>query len=731
MAAETIGGFALELAWIGKSALVAACAVAAGGIALAVAAVAGGKPSAARWVRRAAVIFFALASVATGALLIALLTDDFRLAYVVQHSYRMQPVAFKIAALWSGQEGSLLFWLWLQAGFAFLLARQRPEHMGSLQAPAVAILLASGGFFALLTAFVASPFALLPAAPADGRGLNPLLQSFWMISHPVLLYLGYVGMSVPFAVAMAALIVRRRGSDWIRLTRRWTMTAWLFLSLGIVVGSRWAYEELGWGGYWAWDPVENASFMPWLTATAFLHSVMVQERRGMLKRWNVGLILATFFLCIFGTFITRSGILASVHTFVESEIGPLFLGFLGLILAGGLYLILDRREMLQDEHHVESYTSREFGFVLNNLILGGLALAVFWGTVFPLVSRLMGVEVTVGAPYFNRITAPLFGALLVLMGIGPLLAWRRSTWRAVGRQVVIPLGAAVVAGGLLAAAGLREPGFLMAVGAAVVVFTAIGLELVQSVAARIRFTNDPPLLALPRLIARNPRRYGGYAVHLAIVIMAVGIAAHTHYHQEQLRGLEVGEAAAVGPYVIVFEGLEEGERSGIPYTAARVRVQQDGQDLGYLLPKKLYYPGWVDTQGPSTEVAIYSRPAGDLYVVLAGWDEFGSIVGFQLFWNPMMSWIWFGGFLLLAGTAFALWPRPERAAAPAERVFEALRELEYDRALGRIPEAEYTRVRAALVRQAAQLSDAETAARGALERELAAELAAGRQVGRP
>ena len=706
----------------------ASVAAAAGGIVAGVAAAR--RQAASLWVRRAALLFFALASVAMAALLWALLTDDFRLAYVVQHSYRLQPVAFKIAAVWSGQQGSLLFWLWLQSLYAFLLARERPERMGSLQAPAVAILLASGGFFAGLTAFVASPFVELTAAPPDGRGLNPLLQSFWMISHPVLLYLGYVGLSVPFAVAMAALVVRRRGNDWIKLTRRWTLTAWTFLSLGIMVGGRWAYEELGWGGYWAWDPVENASFMPWLTATAFLHSVIVQERRGMLKRWNIGLILATYFLSIFGTFVTRSGILASVHSFVESEIGPLFLGFLGIILAGGLYLMLDRKEMLEDEHHVESYTSREFGFVLNNLILGGLTLAIFWGTVFPLVSRLVGVEVTVGAPFFNRITAPLFGALLVLMGIGPLLAWRRSTWAAVGRQVSIPLGLALLSGAVLAAAGVREPGFLLAVAAAVVVLAAVMVELVQSLVARIKFTNDPPLLALPRLLARNPRRYGGYAVHIGIVIIALGVAGHTHYHQEQLRGLGVGEAARVGPYVVVFEGLEEGERAGIPYTAARVRVQQDGQDLGYLLPRKLYYPGWVETQGPSTEVAIYSTAAGDLYVVLAGWDEFGSIAGFQLFWNPMIGWLWTGAFVLLAGSLFALWPRPERAPAPVERVFEALRELEYDRAMGRVPEADYARVRAALVRQAAELADAETAARGALERELAAEIKARRQEGR-
>ncbi|MBO8141698.1 MAG: heme lyase CcmF/NrfE family subunit [Firmicutes bacterium] len=684
-------------------------------------------PAASGWTRFAAFGAFALVSASMAALLFALLTDDFRVAYVAHNSHRLQPIAFKIAALWSGQEGSLLFWTWLQAGYTALLAWQKPERMGNLQAPALGILLTAVAFFAGTTAFVASPFAELSSPPIDGRGLNPLLQSVWMISHPVLLYLGYVGVSVPFAVAMAALIVRRRGNDWIRLTRRWTMTAWLFLSLGIIVGARWAYEELGWGGYWAWDPVENASFMPWLTATAFIHSVIVQERRNMLKRWNAVLVTATYCLSVFGTFITRSGILSSVHTFVESELGPLFMVYLGAILAGGLYLILDRGDMLQDERAVESYASREFGFVLNNLILGGLAFAVFWGTVFPLVSRLMGVEVTVGAPYFNRITAPLFVALMLLMGIGPLLGWRRSNWAAVARQVAVPVGMAALAAGALFAGGVREPGFLLAVAGSVVVFGSVAVEVVQAAAARMKFTQDPPLLVLPRLLARNPRRYGGYAVHLAIAMIAMGIAGHTYYHQESLRGLAVGEQAAVGPYDVVFEGLEEGIRNGVPYTAARVRVKQNGQDLGYLLPAKVYHPGWSDMQGPSTEVAIYSTLAGDLYVVLAGWDEYGSVVGFQLFWNPMIGWLWFGGGLLVAGTMFALWPRPARAPAPAERVFEALRELEYDRAMGRIAAGEYARLRAALVRRAAELADAETAVRGALDRELAAELAARRE----
>jgi len=714
----------LHMALLGQGLLVTAFVLALAGVGVSVWATRSGATAAARWTSRITWAVFGCVSAASAVLLYALLSDDFSFRYVFAHSYRLQPTAFKVAALWSGQEGSLLFWTWLQTLYASLLAYRSRERLGNVLPPALGILMGVTAFFAGLTAFVATPFERMAVAPADGRGLNPLLQSFWMISHPVALYMGFVGFSVPFAVAMASLIVRRTGHEWIKQTRRWTMIAWLSLSVGMVLGSRWAYEELGWGGYWAWDPVENASLMPWLTATAFLHSVMVQERRGMLKKWNVALVALTFFLAVFGTFITRSGILASVHTFVESDIGPLFLGFLGLIAAFSLYVIAGRRELLKDEKYVESYASREFGFVLNNLIFVGLAFAVFWGTVFPLVSRFFGVEVTVAAPYFNRITAPLFLVLIILMGVVPLLGWRASNWKAVGSQVMAPVGLAIAACLVLYAGGIRELGFLLAVAGAVIVVASVGVDVTQALAARLKFTDDPPLLALPRLLARNPRRYGGYIVHIGIVIIAVGIAGYSHYHQEALRGLEVGQSASVGPYTVTFEGLEEGVERGVPFTAARLLVQRDGRAIGYLTPKRLYYPGWVEMQGPSTEVAIYSTPAGDLYVVLAGWDEFGTVVGFQLFWNPMMSWLWVGGLVLMAGTLFALWPRPERAPAPAERVFEALRELEYDRALGRIPEAEYARLRAALLQQAAQLSDAERAARAALERELTAEMSA-------
>jgi len=689
-------------------------------VAASVAAVAAGGR--ARWataVRHLTVAAFAFVTVAALGLIIALLRDDFRLAYVARNSYRMLAPAYKVAALWSGQEGSLLFWTWILSGYAALLAVRSHRTMGNLLPPALGILAGVQLFFLILVLWIASPFQTLPVAPEDGRGLNPLLQSYWMISHPVFLYLGYVGMAVPFAVAMAALIVRREGSDWIRLTRYWTLSAWTFLSLGIIVGSRWAYEELGWGGYWGWDPVENASFMPWLTSTAFLHSVMVQERRGSLKRWNIVLILATFFLTIFGTFITRSGILASVHTFVESDIGPMFIGFLGLILSGGLYLMIDRRDMLRDEAVIESYASREFGFLVNNLLFLGLAFAVFWGTVFPLAARLVGVEVTVAAPYFTRITVPLFLAVIVLMGVGSLLPWRAPGSRQLTRTLAFPVINGVLFALLAFLVGVNSPGFLLTLAGAALVVSAVVFEFVQSAAARLRFTQEPWYTVAPRLIARHPRRWGGYLVHVGVVLIAVGIAGHQYYHTEQMATFRVGDTLRAGPYQVVFEGLEQGELRGVPYIAGRMLVRENGRDLGYLLPKKLYYPGFAETQGPTSEVAIHSTWLGDLYVVLAGWDEFGAGVGFQVFWNPMVSWLWWGGALLLLGSLIALWPRPVRAAPALERIYEGLQELEYDRAMHKVTEEDYRRLRRELVRRAGELQGAEEAARAALAREVA------------
>lgn len=708
------------MSWLGQAALWCALAAAAAAVAVSIVTTVTGRERGKKVLCWLAWVSFVSVSVASGVLVAALLTDDFRLAYVARHSYRMLAPAYKVAAWWSGQEGSLLFWLWLLSGYTALLAKPRRDEMGHLLAPALGIMAGVQIFFGLLLLLVAHPFQTLATPPADGRGLNPLLQSYWMISHPVLLYLGYVGMTVPFAIAMAALLVERKGNDWIRLTRRWTLSAWLFLSLGIMVGARWAYEELGWGGYWAWDPVENASFMPWLTSTAFMHSVMIQERRGMLKKWNVLLVLLTFFLTIYGTFVTRSGILSSVHTFVESDIGPWFVVFLGIILSGGLYVMVERRHLLRDDKPVESYASREFGFLVNNLIFLGLAFAIFWGTVFPLAARLFGVEVTVAAPYFNRITVPLFVALIFLMGIGPLLAWRQSSWQTIRRNLLLPVGNALLFGLLAWASGIRSWGFLLTLAGAALVVSAVTLELVQAVMARLRFTGDRWWSVVPGLVARNPRRWGGYLVHVAVVIIAVGIAGHQYYHTEQLASFRVGDTLRAGPYQLVFEGLEEGQRDGVPYVAGRMLVREGSQNLGYLLPMKLYYPGFAETQGPRTEVAIHSTLAGDLYVVLAGWDDFGTTVGFQVFWNPMIGWLWWGGLLLLAGTLVCLWPRPQRAALVIDQVYANLQELEYDRAMDKVSWEDYQRLKAELIQQAARLHGEEAAAREALARELAA-----------
>lgn len=674
-----------------------------------------------RWARLgrwAVLAVFACTTAAAAILLRALLTDDFSFAYVVQQSNIDLATIYKISAWWSGQQGSLLFWLWILTTFIAVIARSERNMANPLWPAALGILATIAAFFAALVVFLASPFEALSSPPPDGRGLQPLLQSYWMISHPVALYLGFVGFSVPFAFAMGALITRQPGDEWILITKRWSLVAWLFLSLGMLLGARWAYEELGWGGYWGWDPVENASMIPWLTATAYIHSVIITERRGMLRRWTVLLVLLTFLLTIFGTFLTRSGILASVHSFVESDIGTWFIVFLGLMLGGGLYLMTSRREMLQDERLIQSYASKEFSFLLNNLLFIGLAFAVFWGTVYPLVSRLFGVEITVGAPYFDRITAPMFIGIVLLMGIGPMLAWRRATWANVRSNLLIPLINGVIVVLLLLFIGVREFGILVAFGSGVFVATTILLEILKGVWARLRFTDDSPWLVLPRLFNRNPRRYGGYIVHLGVVLIVLGIAGHQYYHTETLRSMNVGAREQVGPYTVVFEGLERGERQGVPYTAANLLVLKDGRTLGYLRPMKLEYPGFFEMQGAQTEVAIYSTWMGDLYAVLAGWTPYGSLVGFQFFWNPFVGWIWAGGVVLLAGAVFAAWPRRQRSPAPSRRALEALRELEYDFAMQKVARREYEELRAELMAAAGQAVDEEELIRSAVEREL-------------
>ena len=655
------------------------------------------RPGAGRLAHRLQWAAWLLVTGATGLLLGLFLADAFAFTYVAGRSSRSMATIYKVSALWAGQEGSLLLWLWLQSGYALIVShRAGPGQI--LAGRAAGILALISAFFALLVAFVVSPFTLHPNPPADGAGMNPILQSYWMTAHPVMLYLGYIGLSVPFAYGAASLMTP--SDAWIRLTRRWSLVAWTFLSLGILFGARWAYEELGWGGYWGWDPVENASFMPWLVATAFIHSGLIQEKRGMLKRWNHGLILAAYALTLFGTFITRSGILSSVHAFVESDISPWFIGFIGLVLAGYLYGLARRWEGLADERPIESPLSKEAAFLANNVIFIATAFAIFWGTVFPLVASALGHQVTVGAPYFERVSGPLLWLMIVLMGIGPLIAWRRATARNLQRQFTAPVINGLFMVVWLWVVGLREIVILFSLPAVVFVFTTILMEFARGLGVRMRSRGEPFWLALPRMMNRSPGRYGGYIVHLGVLLMVVGIAASSVYQYESNVVLAVGEEARIAGYTLRLYDLRSTVHGSVPAVEADLLVRNERGPLGFLRPSKRFYPGTVETMGPSTEVAFYTTVRGDLYAVLAGWEPYGSLVGLKLYFNPLVWLIWAGGGLMIFGSLFAFWPRSRNALSESESALASLAELEYDYQMGKVGEAEYAALFAELSEKA-------------------------------
>ncbi len=699
------------MAFVGHTSLVLAVAAAlASGILLAWGGARRSEPMVENGVR-AVNVLFGLVALASLALWAALLGNDFSIRYVEATSRINQPGLYKIGAFWSGQEGSFLLWLLLLTGYMAASARWARRAAPDLMPYALAVQSLIALFFALMTAFVASPFETFPAgeAPPDGRGLTPLLRDPGMMGHPLFLFLGYVGLSVPFSFALATLLERKSGSDWLRVTRPWTMTAWLFLTLGIVLGGWWAYRELGWGGFWAWDPVENASFMPWLVATAFFHSAMVEERRGLLRSWNTLLIIAAFILTILGTFIVRSGILQSVHAFAASDIGPWFMGFIGLLLAGCLYLVWDRFDVLTERGRMESAFSKEGSFLLNNLILVGLGLTVLVGTVFPLLTRLRGIEVTVGPPFFNKWSGPLFTLLLLLMAVCPLLAWRRAAGAQFRRLVARPALAALLVVAVLAAAGVRKPGALMGIASGTFVMLTVLYEFFNAARARARATGRNALLGFVTLMNRNPRRYGGYLVHLGIALMGIAVITFNHYQQTvEVGGVAEGQSFRVGAYTVTFQGvgaaLIENE---VESYFAPMAVRRGGREVGMLRPELRVYPGW-EFMGPMTEADTLSTPAGDLYVVLAGFDATGKIATFKAWWNPMVPWLWIGAVIILFGTTFALWPRRPTAAAGEvrareERLLAELGELEYDYRMGKIPEAEYAALREELTRLLAEV----------------------------
>jgi cytochrome c-type biogenesis protein CcmF len=503
--------------------------------------------------------------------------------------------------------------------------------------------------------------------PADGQGLNPLLQNYWMVIHPVMLYLGYVGLAVPFAFAVGALLSKKLDNEWVRTVRRWTLIPWMFLSAGIIMGSQWAYMELGWGGYWAWDPVENASFLPWLTGTAFLHSIVVQEQRGILKVWNVVLIWATYFLVILGTFTTRSGVLESVHSFARSEVGPFFLGFMIIILFGFLWLLFSRLPLLRDEQPIESYASREAAFMANNWMFTGIAFATLWGTFFPMFSEIFtGDRISVAAPFFNKVNGPLFLILFFLMGVGPLLGWRRTSVQALRKQFTWPVATGIL---VAAVASIFGHGLFPVVGLAICAFAtaAIVQEYVRGVQARRVTSDENMLVAMGNLWRRNGRRYGGYLVHLGMVFIAVAVIGNEFYQSTTNVTLGQNESVTLAGYNLTYTGIATNRAANRVEYGAHLSVTDaaSGRLLSTVVPQRNIYDKTPDM--PTSEVGLYMNLLEDVYVVLNGWESGGSLATFTIYVNPLTVWMWIGGIVLVLGTLIAAWPHPARrslATAP-------------------------------------------------------------------
>ena len=614
--------------------------------------------------QNALVAAFLVAAVAVGVLLTALVRSDFTFTYVSSFTSRELPLTYKLTALWGGQEGSLLLWLLILTGYAaaaVLLDRKAGRELVAWVVPVLGIVAA---FFSMLVVFVASPFRT-HMAPDDGLGLNSSLQSPYMQAHPPMLYLGYVGLTVPFAFAMGALLSGRTDERWIVATRRWTLAAWMFLGIGQLLGAKWAYEEVGWGGYYAWDPVENAALMPWLASTAFLHSVMVQEKKGMLKVWNMLLVILAFSLSLFGTFLTRSGVLNSIHSFTEGSIGPWFLGFICVVVAGSLTLVFRRLPLLRAKTKLESLASREATFLYNNLLLVALCLTILWGVTYPILSEAVrGESVTVGRPYYDFFLRAFGLPLLLLMGIGPLVAWRRASLRSLARTFLWPFVTAVVAGaGLLAAgAGSSIPGLVGYTFSAFVAATIV-LEFARGTQARRSLSGEPVVRAFGSLVARNRRRYGGYVVHAAIVMLAIGIAGSSAYDTSRSARLAPGQSLKVRNYTLVYRGLRSRQSKNATETRATIDVYRGGHRISTMHPGKNNYP--VEQQ-ISNEVAIRSDPltGEDLFLITEQVNPNGTI-DFKAIINPLVNLIWLAGIVFLLGAVVALWPdaREERRLA--------------------------------------------------------------------
>ncbi len=602
-----------------------------------------------------------LLTVAVAVMEYLLLTQHYQTEYVAQVTNRDATTFFRVAALWGSQKGSLLFFAWLMSLFTGAVLLNKWGAVKTLIPYVMAVMNFILVFFVGLIVTVANPFAQLSFFPADGNGLNPLLYHWGMVIHPPILYTGFVAFIVPYAFAMAALFTNQRGDLWMRTTRRWTLIAWLFLSMGLLLGGRWAYDVLGWGGYWGWDAVENAALIPWLVATPFLHSVIIQENRGMMKRWNVGLIILTFALVIEGTFLTRSGVIGSVHTFAQSAIGPLFLGFIGVMFIASLVLFVSRWEILASDNELDSVFSREAIFLLNDLFFIGIAFTVWWGTHFPIISEaLLGNKIVVGPPFFRKATGPLFAGIVLLMGIAPLMPWRHISSKKLLRQLAFPAAVGVAVAILLPLfTNIKMKGAVMTFAFVAFTATVTLMEYWRGVNARHRAHGENYFTAMIHLVARNRRRYGGYLIHFGVLFATIGIIGMEFYQVETQQNVSLGQSFSIsspftGEYELTFEGLKQVPgKPGVENTVGTLQVSHNGKPVDTIEPYREFF---VRQQQPMTIPDVHRQGMSELYVIIAGWEPDGQSASFKAYINPMINWLWFGGLVFVFGTLVAAWP---------------------------------------------------------------------------
>ncbi len=615
--------------------------------------------------RRAGIACFGAVVLASFILVAAAFNDDFSIAYIYHHSNRELPGAYKFAVLWSGQEGSLLFWSLLLAGYGFVL-RLRYKTDQRLFAYASVIIASVQIFFLAILNFSAHPFALEQGAlPPDGTGLNPLLQYPEMVIHPPMLYLGYVGFTIPFAFALGALIMKYPGEKWIHITRRWTMVTWCFLTVGVFLGAHWAYAVLGWGGYWGWDPVENASLMPWLTGTAFLHSVMMQEKRGMMKVWNMSLIFATFELSLLGTFLTRSGVISSVHAFAQSSIGTWFIVFIALSSAVCVFFLVKNLSHLKSEHKLESLVSRESSFLFNNLLLLVVCFTILWGTFFPILSEwVQGHKVTVGPPFFNRVAVPVALLLMLLTAVGPLLAWRKTSVESLKRNFLFPAIGSIAVGLMMILFGVKpweDPSYFYATMAAIlsalVIFTVIA-EFLRGGRVIAGKTDQNLFAAMLQLTRRNTRRYGGYIVHFGVALVIIGILGQP-FNKEVEKEMSFGDKITLGPYTLVCQSYTQDDNPNYAVESAMFNIYRGPKLITTMAPERRFYKS---SGQPQTIPNIYPSFAQDLflvndiYVVYEGKNETTGRPIIKAHLNPLVPWIWIGLIIMVFGTVVAMVP---------------------------------------------------------------------------